>query len=371
LAVVLLFGTILFTHSLRNLRTIDLGYRAENILNIDIGRGNGARSGPIPFADLLDRVRGLPGVESATVGSPPARSGAWNMTSFNVGRSGGESDHIAGVYSMSVGPDYFTTMQTPLLLGREFQREDRSEQAAVVVNERLAELAWPGENPIGKRISGGAMRDAEVIGVVGNSKYTGLREEVLPIVYRAFFAGFTGGAGTVQIRYRGSKDLGISEISRLVASAAPGYAVSRASTLEDLRDTLLSQDRLLAFLSTLFGILGVGLALVGIYGLISYSVTQRTHEIGVRVSVGAQRSQIVRLVLSEATALVVLGIAVGVPAALALSRWLESLLFEVTPSDPSHVFLTLGVLLAGGMVAAYIPALRATRIDPLKALKAD
>lgn len=370
LAVVLLFGSVLFARSLRNLRTIDLGYSADRILSVQIvrvDRRSGAKDNePLELAELLTRTRELPGVESAAYANIGVLKGGRGLGRVEVTRPDGERTKLNGVHTINVGPEYFKTLQTPLLRGREFSESDRKDGPAVaIVNETLAKTAWPGQNPLGKQIG-----SAEVVGLVADSKYANVREDALSIVYWAFENLGMGGS-TMQVRFRGSATALDSQIRELVVAAAPDFEVSSAATIDALRDRVISQDRLLAFLSTLFGLLGVGLALVGIYGLISYAVTQRTHEIGVRVSVGARRSQIVRLVLSEATALVVLGIAVGVPAALGLSRWLESLLYEVTPSDPSHVAATLGLLLIGGAVAAYLPALRATRINPLEALKVD
>ncbi|MDA0207259.1 MAG: ABC transporter permease [Acidobacteria bacterium] len=370
LAVVLLFGSVLFAHSLRNLTTLDLGYSAERILTLQLARVDpraGAKDNePLELAELLERTRELPNVESAAYASIGVLEGNMAMTRFEVRRPDGEALTVNNVYALNVAPGYFETLQTPLLRGREFNMSDwRDGPPVAIVNESLANKAWPGQDPLGRKIG----KDAEVVGLVVDSKYAKVREDALPIVYWAFkkFAR----QGVMQVRFRGSATALESEVRQLMLATAPDFEVSNAATIEALRDRGISQDRLLAFLSLLFGLLGVGLALVGIYALITYAVTQRTHEIGVRVSVGAQRSQIVRLVLSEATALVLLGIVVGVPLALTLSRWLESLLYEVAPWDPLYVALTLGILLLGGMVAAYLPALRATRINPLEALKCD
>jgi len=371
LAVVLLFGSVLFARSLRNLRTIDLGYSADRILSVQVSRVDpqaGSKDNePLVLAELLTRTRQLPGVESAAYSSSGVLLGRVGVGRVQVTLPDGETATVDNVYTNNVGPEYFATLRTPLLRGREFNISDLTDGPAVaIVNETLAKKAWPGQDPLGMQIG----NDAKVVGLVADSKYANVREEALPIFYRTFEKFDTFG-GTMQVRFQGSASALDRELGQLIAGAAPDFELAESATIDALRERLISQDRLLSFLSTLFGLLGVGLALVGIYGLISYSVTQRTHEIGVRVSVGARRSQIVRLVLREATALVVLGIAAGVPLALTLSRWLESLLYEVTPSDPMHVAATLGILLLGGMLAAYLPALRATRINPLEALKCD
>lgn len=375
LAVVLLFGSILFAHSLTQLKTMDLGFNADRVLTVEWGRRDSAAQrkpdSALALDELLERTRGLPNVESAAFASTAILTGGMTGSSFETTNQNGEVVSVENAKMISVGTGYFETLEMPLLQGRDFATSDRrGAPAVVIVNERLASQAWPGEDAVGKRIRGNLAGEAVIIGVVGNSKYQGIREETEPIAYRAF-AQFNQGVGALQVRYRGSAAAAEKDIRELVDSTAPYFQVSNASTMEKLRDRLIAQDRLLAFLSSLFGLLGVGLALVGIYGLISYSVTQRTHEIGVRVSVGAQRSQIVRLVLSEAAALLSLGLLAGIPLALALSRWLESLLYEVAPSDPLHITVTLGLLFLGGVIASYLPALRATRIHPLEALRSE
>jgi ABC-type antimicrobial peptide transport system permease subunit len=161
------------------------------------------------------------------------------------------------------------------------------------------------------------------------------------------------------------------EVREIVKSAAPDYQVSDVATMELMRDNLIAQDRLLAFLSTLFGILGTLLALVGIYGLISYAVTRRTREVGIRVSVGAQPGDVVWMFLRESLALVAAGMLLGLPLALVLARFVRSLLYEVSASDPAGIGATLALLMLGGLVAACVPARRATRIDPMQALRHD
>jgi ABC-type antimicrobial peptide transport system permease subunit len=161
------------------------------------------------------------------------------------------------------------------------------------------------------------------------------------------------------------------EVRQIIKSAAPQYQVSSASAMELMRDNLIAQDRLLTFLSTLFGVLGTVLALVGIYGLISYSVTRRTREIGIRMSIGAQRGDVLWLFLREILLLLGAGMMLGLPLAVWLARFLKKMLYEVSPSDPLGIGVTLILLAAGGMLASYLPGRRATEIDPVRALRYD
>jgi ABC-type antimicrobial peptide transport system permease subunit len=231
-------------------------------------------------------------------------------------------------------------------------------------------MAWPGQDPIGKRFRGWDRNDGEVVGVVGDSKYQNVRREAPPVVYEAFDQ-MPGTGGSLEVRCRGSLGPVERDIRRIVKTTAPDYQVSDASSMELLRDSQISQERLLAFLCNLFGALGTVLALVGIYGLISYSVTRRTREIGVRMSVGAQTGDVLWLFARESLALTAIGILVGLPLALMLARFAKKMLYEVAPSDPLGVGVTLALIALGALLAAYFPGRRATRIDPVQALRCD
>ena len=176
-------------------------------------------------------------------------------------------------------------------------------------------------------------------------------------------------SGALEARYRGRAAQVEREVRQIVKSAAPAYQVSQATTMELLRDGLIAQDRLLTFLSGLFGVLGVALALAGIYGLISYSVAQRTREIGIRVSVGARQVDVLWLFLRESSMLTATGVLLGIPLALQLARFVRSMLFEVSTADPAAVSLTLALILLGSAIASVVPACRAARIDPVQALR--
>jgi ABC-type antimicrobial peptide transport system permease subunit len=261
-------------------------------------------------------------------------------------------------------------MLIPLFRGRDFQAADRKGSAPVaIVNQRFASLVSPGQDPIGKHFDGRNTQNIQVIGVAGNSKYKDLREGPRPIVYLAFDQQEDW--APLEIRYRGSAGQVEREIRQLVKTDAPGFEVFSVSAMALIRDTMIAQDRLLTFLSTLFGVLGTALALVGIYGLISYSIARRTREIGIRLSVGAQRRDVLWLFLRESTLLVAGGMLIGLPLALLLARFLRSMLFEVTTSDPLGISVTLAMIVLGGLLASLIPARRATRVNPVQALRYD
>ena len=376
LAVVLLFGASLFAHSLRRLRTIDLGYDISRVFTVDIDEKRPSRvekpsGAATALADVLARVRQLPGVESVAFSAPGVLSGGAMAKNITATSATGEVRKIDAAYYLFASPGYLATMRIPLVRGRDFNAGDRKgTQPVALVNQRLASLLWPGEDPIGKQIPGWGNKNAEIVGVVGNSKYQGIREKPKAVAYLAFDQQQSGG-GALQIRCRGAFGDIERDVRQIVKSAAPGHQVSSASSMEIVRDSGIAQDRLLSFLSTLFGVLGVVLALVGVYGLISYAVTSRTREIGIRMSVGAQRGDVLWLFLRESIMLVAIGALVGTPLALWLAAFLRKMLYEVSTSDPLSISVTLLLLAVGGLFASSIPAMRATRTNPLRALRHD
>jgi predicted permease len=376
LAVVLLFGASLFTHSLEKLKVVDLGYDIERVLNIDIAQ-RGPRQAikpvvaPPALADVLERVRRLPAVEAAAYSSPGVLSGTYMSDNVTAADPADGVRSVEDVNFMVVGSGYFSSMRMSLLRGREFSPSDRAgAPPVIVVNQRLAAALAPGRDALGMHVDTWGLKNVEIVGVVGNGRYQGVRENARPAAFLAYEQSRTGSA-TLEVRFRGTAGDVERQVRGIVATQAPGYRVSNTSTMELLRDRVLAQDRLLTFLSSLFGALGTALALVGIYGLIAYSVTRRTREIGIRVSVGAQRSDVLWLFLRESALLVSAGMLLGLPLALVLARMLQKMLYEVSTSDPIGAAATLGLIAAGGLVASLLPARRATRVDPVRALRYD
>jgi len=372
LAVVLLFGASLFTRSLRNLKTIDLGFDIDHVLSIQIGgRGGSDAAQTAALSALLTRARELPGVESAALSNAGIFGSLALSGEVEIVDSSSGSRQVDHVYHLYAGPAYLSTMHIPLLRGRDFNSGDRPGSPPVaIVNQRFAALAFGGADAVGRRVNTWGKTNVEIIGVVGNSKFQKVREANMPIVYLAFDQE-PGLGGALVIRSRGSLASAEQQVLAMVKSDASRYKVYNVTAMDLVRDSLIAQDRLLAFLSNLFGILGAALALVGIYGLISYAVARRTREIGIRMSAGAQRSDVLWLFLREATLLVGVGMLIGMPLALELSRFLRTLLYQESTSDPVAVAATLGLLLLGGLSAAFLPARRATRVDPVQALRYD
>jgi predicted permease len=370
LAVILVFGSSLFGHSLRKLKTVDLGVDIDRVLTMQVRDNSADRvaravTGSPRLAAVLDRVRQLPGVESAAWSSPAPLDGAEMSTDLEI-----DGRKLENVRMMFGSPGFLATLRLPLLRGRDFTAADRENAPGVaLINQRLADLAWPGENPIGRTINGWSHK-VEIVGVVGNSRYGNVREDWGPVAYEPFDQQRVSG-GVLLVRARGSLAAVERDARAVVKVHGTGYVVNRVAAMTLLRDGGISRDRLLAFLSSVFGGLGAALALVGIYGLIAYSVTRRTREVGVRISVGAQRRDVLWLFLRESVALIAAGIVLGLPLAIVLARFVRKMLYQVSPDDPAGIALTIGVMAAGGLLAAWLPGRAATRIDPVRALRYD
>jgi putative ABC transport system permease protein len=323
----------------------------------------------------VERAKVLPGVSSAAAVSylPLRRIGA--RYTFSVeGKVIPDPQRRPSSSFNVVTPGYFGTLDIPLLQGRDFTDQDRwSDPGVIVVNRTLASRFWPGENPVGKRLT--FDDDPEepsdwmtVIGVVADVRQLSLVDEVMPQVYAP---QSQVGLQEMALLVRTPMDAAsiAPSIRRLVASIDPEIPVSEIQELAQLRDISISTERFRTLVLGSFGLLALGLALIGVYGVISYGVVQRTREIGIRVALGARRAQILRLVVGEGMVTVASGIAVGLVAAAALSRLLVSLLFEVKPGDPA-TFFVIALLITGiALVACALPARRALRVDPAATLR--
>ncbi len=375
LAVVLLFGASLFTHSLHNLKSVDLGYDVEHVLSVSIAQTGPRRAqkpvkAPPQLIELLNHVRQLPAVQSAALSNPGYLARIINSADLTIPDAPGGARKVENVNFLVDTPGYLSTMHMSLLKGRDFTDADRDgSQPVAMVNQQFAAQAWPGLDPIGRRLNTRG-QTVEVIGVMGNGKYWGVRDETRPIVALAFAQSSAAGAN-LEVRCRGAIAPVERDVRSLIRSTAPNYRVDSASAMDLLRDAGIAQDRLLAFLSDLFGALGVLLALVGIYGLISYSVTGRTREIGIRMSIGAQQGDVVWLFLREIALLLAGGMLLGMPLAVFLAKYLTKMLYQVGTEDPVAMAATLLLLTAGAVLAAALPTRKATKVNPVQALRYD
>ena len=375
LSLVMVASALLFARSLNKLRTVDTGFHQEGILiaRADFERLNLPRESFPAFKDeLLDRIRAIPGVEAAAVVHeiPLDDWGGANIWMDGADALGGKHTSLS-----RVGPDYFKTLQIPLLAGRDFDARDRVGTTKVaIVNEAFARKFLNGSSPVGHRFwveasPGDPDTPYEIVGLVRDTKYEDLREEFGPIAYYA--AAQNAGAGPsapLMIRSRLPQAETVAVVTRVLNEINPAITVSFRAFTTMIEATIL-RERLMATLSSFFGMLAFLLACIGLYGILSYSVTSRTNELGIRMALGAQRRDMSWLILREALLLVIAGLAVGFPMIFAVTRVAATLLFGLTPTDPISLFLAALLILAVAMVAGYLPARRATRVDPLVALR--
>jgi predicted permease len=367
LSLLLLIAAGLFLRSLHNLLTIDPGFARENILVASV------ESGPGLDARLLREVKNLPGVVSAALAdSPPLGTHTgWNVYVPGFAPKGAEPRDSPSVGFVS--PGYFTTMGIPLLLGRDIDDRDiLSARDVMVVNQTFAKYFFNGENPIGRKVgTKEGVYQWEIIGVVKNSKYTGLREGPVRMIYVPARPGPWASRTVVHLRTSGDAAALASALRQKVQDLDKTAAIFDLQTVQEEVDRSLLRERLVGTVTGLFGGLALILAAIGLYGLTSYGVARRTREFGIRIAMGARTGSIVGLVVREALWLLVAGTAIGLAAAWFLGRAVEAMLFGIKAADPVSTVWAVLVLAAVAFLAAWIPARRAAKVDPMRALRWD
>jgi predicted permease len=274
---------------------------------------------------------------------------------------------------VGAGPRFFETMQTPLVAGREFAERDSAQAPAVaLINEAYAARFFPKQNPLGQRLSArvrGELRDLEIIGIVKNTNAADLRRPPRSTVYVSYAQLPGDFPTTISIRASGSLGQSASAIQKVLREKLLSPVQVQPISLQV--QAQMGQERMMAALASGFGILALVLACIGLYGLLAYRVARRTREIGIRMALGAERKRVTAMVLSGAVRLVAFGIVLGLPAAWAASRWIKELLFGLKPTDPATVGTAIALLMIVALIAAYLPARRASRVDPMVALRHD
>ena len=365
LSLVLLVGAALFGRTLYNLRHSDSGFDPADVLLVDLP----ARGLPSSQA-LLDAIERVPGVASASLSTHTPLSGStWSEPAVPAGQPIPERDTALFV---GASARFFETLRIDLLSGRPFTPSDSAHSPPVaVINERFAQRFFPKQNPIGQHLAAivrGQRRDLTIVGLVRNVNATGLRASPPSTVYLPYEQVLADVSGTLEIRAGHSSRQIVPALQQALRAILPSAPIDVRPLASQVDDTLL-QERMLATLTSAFGFLALGLACVGLYGLLAYGVAQRIKEIGIRLALGAERRGITALVLKNGARLVLAGLAIGLPVAWMASRWVESLLFELTPGDPAAVAGAAIALIVATLLAAYVPARRASRLDPLAALR--
>jgi predicted permease len=324
---------------------------------------------------MLRDLAAKPGVvRVSTIATRPLEGGA-SWTAVNIpGRPYVDSESTRLMIN-SVGEGLFETLGIPLLAGRTFELADLHERSdAILVNELFVRRFFPNQNPLGQRFGTNADRDDtyQIVGVVGNSLYNNLRQEVRPTAYRPFRPGEGSGAPTTfALRTAVDSDQVAATVRSVAESIDPSVPVHEIRTQSALIDRLLRAERMLSTLSTAFGTVSVCLAAVGLGGLLAYAVARRRNEIGVRIALGAAPRDVVNMVLGDSLRLVAIGALIGLPCAYGIARLLERILYGLEPADPLTALAAVAILAAVAALAAWLPASRAARIDPMAALHED
>jgi putative ABC transport system permease protein len=380
LALVLVAGAGLMMRSFRSVLGIDPGFDPHNVLTfsaaLPLATYKDQQQHVQFFERALAKIRALPGVEAAA-GTFRVPIAGFATAIFSVQGKPVPTGQapIADYRAITVG--YFRAIGIRLLKGREFTERDSADAPdAVIVNEELARRSWPGEDPIGKRLQVGTelTRWRQVVGVVGNARLSGLEAKVDPAIYVPFPQNSWPNAlrnSFIVLRATTDPQSLIPAIRRELRSVDPTFPITQIRTMDEIVGDSLSQRRFNTALLALFAFVAVALAAVGIYGVMSYAVSQRTREMGIRMALGAEQSDITKLVTSNGARLAALGIAIGVVAAAISSRLMSSLLFGITATDPMTFVFTALLLAAVTLLASYIPSRRAARTDPIAALRYD
>ncbi len=378
LSMLLLVGAGLFIRTFENLWHLDAGLQRENILLFVVSPADGGYKGPrlAAFWDQLTaRIRTLPGVGSVAVSAQAPLDGGWGSAVTIPGWTPrAQEDRFFNQDALT--PGYFDTMGIPIVLGRDFRpQDDLAAPKVAIVNQTAARTWFGSESPIGKHIAIGREQktaDIEIIGVVKDAHYTGLKGGEGPngpnVVYTPTKQEAIGG-GTVEIRTTANPLNLADQVRHAVQGTDARVPVSNIRTMAVQAASTIVKERLMATISTFFGALALLLAAVGLYGIMAYVVARRTTEIGIRMALGAKRSAVQWMVLRDAFLLVVIGIAVGIPAAASLTRFAKSLLFGVEANDPITITCAALLMLLIAAAAGYLPARRASRVDPMIALR--
>jgi macrolide transport system ATP-binding/permease protein len=373
LLALLLVGAGLFTQTLAKLQSVPLGFNPHNVLLFDINAaqaGYPEASAPALYEDLRGRLAQIPGVRSVTMS---------HASMITAGRSHPvliDGKRIEGNYRiMQAGPAYLSTMQIRLVSGRDIDARDLTRPVGVaIVSELFARTYFAGQNPIGRHITvapSGAM-EAEIVGVAASARYGGIKRDEPPVLYVSYAqVRPVTTISKMTFAMRTDKDplQPIATVRRIVSEADPRIAVANIKTQSAEIDSTINQEIILARICDAFAGVALVIAGVGLYGTLAYAVSRRTKEIGVRIAIGARRSTVVWMVLREVCLLISLGLAISVPIARSLAKFVESFLFQLKPADPRAIAGAIALLAIAAAIAAYGPARRASRIDPVTALR--
>lgn len=372
LSLVLLVGAGLFVRTLANLNSAELGFNPQRILLFDVDppRTQYAAAKRIWFFEqLLERLESAPGVQAATASQAALISGMSADTHFTILGTTHNQNRQASTWVNQVGSGFFETMQVPILSGRGIESHDRAGAPAIaVVNRTFASKYFNGENPIGRILIEGR-QSYQITGICADARYSSLRMPAPPTVYVAFAQAQDLWRLTYELKTAADTDSIMKNVRAILRSMDPNVPVFDVRTQTEQIDATMSEERLFATLTSVFGMLALVLAAIGIYGVIGYSVTRRTSEIGIRMAIGARRGQVLRMILRECAWLAGLGLAIGLAGAALATGYVRTMLYGLTPADPIALGAAVALLAFIAFAAAWIPARQASRLDPMQALR--
>ncbi len=373
LSLPLLVSAALMVKTLQNLRAVDTGFDKENVLFASVNpalNGYSAERSMTFYNDLMAKTRALPGVEAASLATDTPISGGWDQIGLVIeGYTPREGERTSSDATF-VSNDYFRVLGIPLLSGRDFNEQDRlGTPKVVIINEKMARHFFGTIDVLGKRIGMDATPDMTIVGVVKDAQYIDLRRPTrrhfyVPVMQEKQLTGLT-----LHVKTAISPDTVAESLRAELKKLDPHLPLYNIKTLSAEIDESLTQERLVTWLSSSFGVLASLLTALGLYGVLTFSVARRTREIGIRVALGAQRRDVFRLIMVRGVVLVGVGVLVGLAASIAFGRYIASLLFGVEPTNPLTLAIVSAGLVAVALLACYIPARRATRVDPLEALR--
>ncbi|HKD09814.1 MAG TPA: ABC transporter permease [Bryobacteraceae bacterium] len=372
ITLIILVAAGLFTRTLENLESIQLGFNQDNVLTFNVNAaqaGHGEAELPQFYGNLRERFSRVPGVLSATLSNHPLVNGGMSGTGMNLPNGGKQSSHV-----LAVGSDFFSTMQIPLLAGRGFNQQDRKGTTLVaIVNEEFAQKAFGGADPVGQVVSpryGCVGCSIEIVGVCGNARDGKLTEPPPPVVYMPFAQGvWPIGGMTFELRTAGNPLTYARAVREIVHEADDRLPISGMKTQHAVIESNINQEMMFARLCGAFALLALVISCVGLYATTSYNVARRSAEIGIRMALGAQRGRVVWMLLGEVVVLSAIGLAISVPCALAASKVVQSFLYDMKANDPGPLEAAAAILVATAIFAGYLPARNASRIDPMKAVR--
>jgi predicted permease len=376
LALVVLVGAGLMARTFWNLQRVNAGFSADHVLTFELDAPHARYKDDAKyvalFRGLADRLRALPGVQTVGMGSDLPWTGYDENFMFSIvgKKDASGANEFNGARYHFVSPDYFRAIGTPLINGRFFTAAEDSKSApAVMVNQALASRYFPGGNAVGAYVTTFNDTKMEIVGVVGDVQDSPSGTQAKPAIYLNDWQAVGGGERYIAVRTTGDWRALAAAVPREVAALDSDLPVLKVRPLEDVSAQAISSTRFTLMLVGVFGAIALVLAAVGVFGVISYSVTQRTNEIGLRMALGALERDVLRMIVGQGASIAVAGVGIGLVAALVLTRAMTTLLFGVSPFDPVTLAAVAGVLVLIALVACYLPARRAASVDPMVALR--